>query len=216
MSPEYEGSDDYDISGFPIVDITWRDRVFLNGRDGLGVKVIDSLMFDLSTSVGYTFGRDEDDSDDLRGLGDVDGGAVVIVKGAFKFKSFSFDTKVTHQVTGEDTGTQVEFGPGYTWRSKDGWFLRPGLSATYASGAYMDQFFGVSAAQSGRSGLAPFDADAGIKSFGPRLVAGYKISEQWGLTGLLSYDRLLDDAADSPITRDKDQFMAGLGLSWRY
>ncbi|MBW2675821.1 MAG: hypothetical protein JRD89_20840 [Deltaproteobacteria bacterium] len=31
--PAYEGSDDYELRGFPLVDITWRDTIFLNARN---------------------------------------------------------------------------------------------------------------------------------------------------------------------------------------
>ena len=216
VGPEYEGSDEVEISGLPIVDISWRDRIFLNGRDGLGVKILNGPMLSLATSVGYTFGRDEDDSDDLRGLGDIDGGAVAIVQGAVGYAGFSFSTRASYQLTGEDTGFLVDFGPAYTFRSDDGWFLRPGLSASFASGDYMEEFFGVSAGQSARSGLAFFDADAGIKSVGAAVAGGYKITERWSLTGRLAYDRLIGDAADSPITRDEDQVSVGAGLSYSF
>ena len=34
--PEYEGSDEYEFKGFPMIDINWRNTVFLNPRKGLG------------------------------------------------------------------------------------------------------------------------------------------------------------------------------------
>lgn len=216
VKPEYEGSNDYDVTGFPFLDIRWRNRVFLNTRDGLGVNIWRDRMFTLSTSIGYTFGRNEDASNDLNGLGDIDGGALAIVKGEMRYEGFAFSTRFSHQLTGEDTGYQVDFGLGYSFRSPSGWFLRPGLNASYASGQYMDEFFSVSAGQSVASGLAVKDADAGFKSYGARVLAGYRFNRNWRAISRFSYDRLVGDAADSPITKDRDQFAIGLGLVRRF
>ncbi|MGH6922078.1 MAG: MipA/OmpV family protein [Geminicoccaceae bacterium] len=41
--------------------------------------------------------------------------------------------------------------------------------------------------------------------------------QHWGLTGFLSYDRLLNDAEDSPITQSGlGQFFIGALLSYRF
>jgi outer membrane scaffolding protein for murein synthesis (MipA/OmpV family) len=72
--PEYEGSDDYGFKGFPLIDISWRDTIFLNARKGLGAYLWNRNDVKFGGSIGYNFGRDEDDSNDLDGLGDIDGG----------------------------------------------------------------------------------------------------------------------------------------------
>lgn len=216
VAPEYEGSDDYTVSGFPNVEIEWRDRVFLKARDGLGVNILNDGMVRLSASVGYGFGRDEDDSDDLAGLGDVDGGALAIVNGSVSYDGFTLSTRVSYQFTGDDTGILADIGAGYMWRSADGWFVNGGLNTSLASGDYMDSYFSVTPSQSAASGLQVFDAEPGFKSVGVRLAPGYAIDENWSVIGTLSYDRLVGDAGDSPITRSEDQFAAGVGISWRY
>ncbi len=80
----------------------------------------------------------------------------------------------------------------------------------------MASFFSVSKRQSGKSGLPSYDADAGIKSAGPQLVLLYRMNRDWGLELLAAYDRLTGDAEDSPIVKDRDQFRAGLGVSYRF
>ena len=69
---KYEGSDEMKARAFPLIDITWKDRVFLNPRDGLGVRVYDEGGLTVSAGVGYAFGRDESDGGALRGMGDID------------------------------------------------------------------------------------------------------------------------------------------------
>ncbi len=216
LKPEYEGSDDYEVTGFPNVDIRWRDRAFLNARDGLGVNIWNDRMFTLSTSVGYTFGRDHDKSSDLNGLGDIEGGALAVVKGSIRHRGFSLSGRLSHQLTGDDTGFLANFGLGYMWRSQQGWFLRPGLQTSLASGEYMERYFGVTTGQSFSSGLRAFDADGGFKSFGAGILAGYALDEHWSIGSRASYDRLVGDAADSPITKAKDQFKLSLGLTYSF
>lgn len=216
LKPEYDGSDEYEVTGFPDIDIRWRDFVFLNGRDGFGVRLWDDGMLSLATSVGYVFGRDHDKSDDLNGLGDIEGGAAAIVRGGLKYRGFSFTTRLSHQFTGDDTGVLADFGLGYSWRSRHGWFVRPGLKASYASGEYMDRYFSITTGQSGSSGLPAYDADAGFKSVGLGLMGGYAFDRNWSITTRASWDRLIGDAADSPVVKDKDQFSLGAGISYRF
>ena len=69
---KYEGSDEMKTRALPLIDIRWKDRVFLNPRDGLGLRVYDEGGLTVSAGVGYAFGRDESDGDALRGMGDID------------------------------------------------------------------------------------------------------------------------------------------------
>ncbi len=216
IKPEYEGSEDYEVTGFPIIYIKWRDSIFLDTLDGLGVYVWDDRTLSLSASVGYMFGRDHDKSNDLKGLGDIDGGAVGIVKADIRHRGFSFSTRFSHQFTGDDTGYFFDFGFEVFRHLRNGWFLIPGLSASYASGEYMDAYFGVTPGQARSSGLPAFSADAGFKTVGAGLLTAYSFNRNWSTTALFSYDRLIDDAANSPVTHDKDQFTFGLGLSRRF
>src|SRR5688572_16375192 len=77
FQPDYEGSDDYEVSPVPLVMINYRDLVFLRGPM-LGANLFtwqgprDSDKLQIGPLVRYQFGRDEDDNDDLRGMGDID------------------------------------------------------------------------------------------------------------------------------------------------
>lgn len=48
-----------------------------------------------------------------------------------------------------------------------------------------------------------YDADGGIKDVGVNVAAQYNFTESWGILGALKYNRLLDDAEDSPIVDDQ-------------
>jgi outer membrane scaffolding protein for murein synthesis (MipA/OmpV family) len=214
--PEYEGADEYEFQGFPMIDITWRDTFFLNPFKGVGFYFWNRNDVKLGASVGYSFGRDEDDSSDLDGLGDIDGGATANVLFEWAMEDFSLSAHYEQQVTGHDTGYQVHAGLGYSLQLGEKIMLKPSVKATYSSAEYMEEYFSISAGQSTQSGLPVYDADAGFKSLGVRLLALYRLGGHWGVQAMTGYERLVGDAADSPVVKDENQYLLGVGLSYSF
>jgi len=214
--PEYEGSEDHELQGFPMINIIWRDTIFLHPRKGLGAYLWKHDDMKLGVSVSYSFGRDEDDSDDLEGLGDVDGGAAANVLFEWGIDDLSFDARYEHQFTGADTGFQVHMALGYNVRIGEKIMFKPSARTTYASSECMDEYFSISPGQSRRSGLSVYDADPGFRSVGIHLISIYRIDRQWGLQAMAGYDRLVGDTADSPVVKDEDQYLLGVGLSYNF
>ena len=62
----------------------------------------------------------------------------------------------------------------------------------------------------------PYEAQGGILSAGLELSAHYRLTDLWGFEAALRYDRLRNDAADSPITTEDDQITASLGVTRRF
>ena len=213
--PEYEGADAYEFKAFPSLDISWRDRVFLNVRQGLGATFYRGSDLRLGASVGYSFGRDENDSANLKGLGDIDDGATANLLARWKTGKVSLDAHYEQQITGADTGAQIHSTLGYGHRLGPT-MLRPALTTTWASDSYMQDYFGISPAQAANSGLPTHTAEAGFKSAGARLTIVHPLGGAWVLTLLANYDRLLDDAADSPLVKDANQYFTALGIAYSF
>ena len=211
--PEYEGSDDYEFTGFPLLDLSWRNRIFLNARRGGGFYLWNTPDTKAGLSIGYAFGRDEDDSDDLRGLGDIDGGATGNAFFQWKAGDLSLETHYAHQFTGDTTGFQVHMGVGYGLRITRAFIVRTGVKTTFANSQYMEAYFGISPEQSNLSGLPVYDADASFKSAGLNITAIYRLSRNLGFQTFAGYSRLIGNAADSPVVKNENQFRVGLGLS---
>ena len=85
----------------------------------------------------------------------------------------------------------------------------------FGAGDYADTYFGVNADEAAASGLRAFEAEGGLLSAGIELGARYELNDRWGIEGAITYDRLMNDAADSPITEQgsEDQFGARIGLT---
>jgi outer membrane protein len=98
-------------------------------------------------------------------------------------------------------------------------FLSASIGASWASADYMSNRFGISDADAARSGLQPFDADAGFKDAGIDLGLTYAFDKHWSLTTGGSYQHMLGDAADSPIVDergDDDGFRASAVVNYRF
>jgi MipA family protein len=222
--PKYEGSNEYEVFGFPYIFPVFGDgapgffsRIDARGLDDIRFKLIDRNGFVAGPLAGYTLGRDEDDGDLLRGLGDVDGGVVAGAFVGYHFGPVLFDVSF-HNTFGDDGGYLVRFGAEWERPIRERTILTARIGATYADDQYMENYFGISAAQSARSvaGLPAFDADAGFKDVYVELGLKADIDERWSARTTLRYSRLIGDAADSPVVESEDQFQALIGFSYKF
>ncbi|EHS52714.1 MltA-interacting MipA family protein [Rhizobium sp. PDO1-076] len=212
--PEYEGSGDFKVSPVPAVIITYGDWLTIDPR-GVSVTVLDQSGFSLAGKVGYEMGRDEDDSDRLRGLGDIDFAATVGAKAAYKWEALEIYAEVDQTIDGSESliGT---FGAEYSAPVTERFLVSAGVSATVANDKHMQSYFGVTAAQSATSGLSEYKAEAGLKRVDFTASATYMVTENWLVRGEAGVGVLLGDAADSPIVEEKVQpsFMAVVGYKF--
>ena len=92
----------------------------------------------------------------------------------------------------------VSAGPRFTWES------------TKAVAPY----FGIDAVQAMASGLSVFDAKGGAHSAGAGAQVQYRINPQWEVHSYVEYERLLGDAANSPLVTARgsvNQTTVGIG-----
>ncbi|WP_158639111.1 MipA/OmpV family protein [Elioraea rosea] len=219
-NPDYEGSNDYGFLGAPLIDLRYRDLFFLSSRDGLGVSLIRVGGFSAGPLLRYRFGRDQDDNDALRGLGDVGG---TVEGGLFaRYQAGPWVAAVNAAQGlngGGHRGATVHATLGYGGRLGEAWSYSLGPSVTWASGNYMQSFFGIDATQSARSGYAVYDADAGFKDVGFGGTLTWRFWDRAAVTAIAEVKELLGDAADSPIVDQagsSTQAFVGLALSYRF
>lgn len=219
VKPKFEGSKDYEVVGAPIVGPAGGDGngvVQFKGIDDLRFRLLDHAGFEAGPLVGYRFGRDEDDADRLDGLGDVDGGLVAGGFVAFRMGLLKPFLSYHHQVTGDDTGGLARLGVEARLPMFERFKVVATGGVTWADDDYMQSYFGVTAAQNAASGLAVFDAEAGVKDVFLGLAADVPIAERWSLKLSGRYTHLLGDAADSPIVETESQWQGGIGVTYRF
>lgn len=218
VMPEYEGSDEYEINALPYLDVDYRDIITLNPFTGLRYHAFKEQGLTMGFGLGYDWGRDEDDNSHLDGLGDVDGSIEGQLFAMYEIGKTKFDLAFYNDLSDGHDGYRVKAGAGHTFvLPQYEAVIRPGISTTYASDNYMDSYFGVSQSQSARSGLSGYDADAGFKDVTIGTFASMPIfAPNWSLNGYVHYSHLLEEAADSPIVKDDNQFVGGAFVGYTF
>lgn len=231
---KYEGSDEMEAMFLPVAGITWKDTVYLSTEDGLGAVVYDDNNFTVNVNFNYDWGRDESDSSDLNGLGDVDGAATANLSLEYDIgpvtpfieltrhlggtngleASFGVDTMIPlSALTGQGSGSGAM---GSDDEGANGPAFLAGLSSTWSDDKYMKNYFGVNSTQSARSGLQQYTAKSGLKSVTAELGFLYPVNENWEVMTMIEYSRLIGDAADSPISKDDGVVFGGLTVSYKF
>ncbi len=116
-------------------------------------------------------------------------------------------------------GWTGEISADYVVREGDDWLFSIGPRVTLGDARYMGAYFGVTPAAAATSGLPTYDPDGGVQSVG--VTAGYHrmLGKRWGIAVYGRYDRLVGDAADSPVTRQlgsRSQPSGGIALSYTF
>jgi outer membrane protein len=107
----------------------------------------------------------------------------------------------------------------YVVRDGDKWLFSLGPRFILADKKYQEAYFGVNPAASARTGLPVYHPDGGIHSVGAAATTLFALDQNWGVYGYAKYERLIADAADSPIVQtigSKDQFSGGVALTFTF
>ncbi|MEQ7869622.1 MipA/OmpV family protein [Chromohalobacter israelensis] len=196
-APDYLGSDDYETSVWPSVDLTYGDSLYINARDGVGWNVINRDGWRVSPFLGYTFGRDNDD--DLHRLDEVDGGVTAGLRAEYTEGHWQYSAAVETPLSGDVDGYHVSAKAHWRSRLTQRLSVSLGPNVAYGSDAWTEDMFGISARESRRSGLDAYSPSEGYFRIGADASASYYLTRTWSVTGLVGVSRLTGDAKDSPI-----------------
>lgn len=131
---------------------------------------------------------------------------------------FRVRTELRKGLGGHD-GLTGSAGADFVARDGDDWLFSVGPRVTVSDGRYQRAYFGVTAPESVRTGLAAYRPGAGIQAVGA--TAGFlkQLTRRFGLYSYAKYDRLVGDSARSPVVRaygSRDQFSGGLALTYTF
>lgn len=213
VGPSYFGSDDYDIGPWGTVrfdylrlpgGLSWGSANTIGVREGFGLR----------GSFNYVGSRRARDNSELRGLDDVDASYEVGLGIGYETRDWRAFTDVRYGFGGH--GAVVgEIGADAIFHPVESLTLNMGPRLDFGSGSFMRTYFGVTEEESLASGLREYNPSGGLTAVGFEVGARYAISDGWGVEGVATYDRLVEDAADSPITAlgSEDQFGFRLGVT---
>jgi MipA family protein len=187
--------------------------------DGPAISLIEAGGFHFGPTGKFRKARKADDSDQLRGLGDVDWTVEV---GAFAefWPSDWFRTRAEiRRGFGGHEGIVADLSADAVIPFNERWTLSGGPRASFADTKATVPYFGIDATQSLLSGLPAFNAKGGLHSVGAGLQAIYQWTPQWEVRSYVEYSHLMGDAASSPLvaTRgSRDQLTFGVGVSYSF
>jgi outer membrane protein len=229
--PAFLGSKDYQAMAFPDIKVEYKDSFFASLFEGVGYNAINSDGWRAGPILKFDFGRSEDDDSPFRiagkktsalqGLGDVDAALELGGFVEYKFGSFSSALELRQGVGGHEGlvgETSLKY-KGFTKQFGKSIMYAFGPRATFADSNYNNAYFGITQSQSSKSGLATFDADSGLVSYGVSAFAVMSITESISMGVFSGYDRLADTVADSPLIKERgseNQFMGGLRFRYEF
>jgi MipA family protein len=229
--PSYLGDDDYQLLALPNFRVTYSEKFFASFLEGVGYNVIKNDNWRIGLIGKLDIGREEDGSklflvsgdktDDLEGLGDVDG--TVELGGFAEYTYHPITAKVeVRQGVGGHEGLVGEVKVEYKGRSNI--FRKPvfysiGPEIKYADASYNEAYFGVNATQSAASGLSRYTANAGLLSYGVSGSVVVALTERISTLFFAGCSRLGKEAADASLVQERgsdNQASVGLFINYTF
>ncbi len=125
--------------------------------------------------------------------------------------------EVRRGVTGHSGFTGM-VGADYVQRDGNRWLWSVGPRVTLGDAKYARAYFGVTPRETLATGVASYRPDSMVMVGGTGSVLR-QLNRRWGVYGYGKYDRIVGEAARSPVTRlfgSRDQWSAGGGVSYTF
>jgi outer membrane protein len=132
--------------------------------------------------------------------------------------SFRLRAELLKGLNGHD-GLLGSIGADKIWRDGDRYVVSIGPRVLFSDARFQRAYFGVTPAASLATGLASYRPGGGIYGVAVASGALYQLNDRWGLFGFARYERLVGDAARSPIIREfgsRNQLSGGIGLNYTF
>ncbi|MFL6729449.1 MAG: MipA/OmpV family protein [Sphingomicrobium sp.] len=219
VRPEYIGADDTEVAPLWDIDIARGDNPFKFEApdDKFGIAVISKNGFSLGPAANIESSRKESDV----------GAPVGKVKTTFEAGAFAqYELSDSFRVRGEvlkglggHDGVVGTLGADWISRDADRYVFSIGPRVLFSDGRYQRAYFGVTPEVALATGLPAYRPDAGIHAVALASGLSYQFNNRFGMFGFGRYERLVGDAAKSPIVREfgsRNQWSAGAGLTYTF
>jgi outer membrane protein len=215
IGPKYPGSDATMLMGGATFNISYKNRIFLNGSQGLGVNIINTGPFTFGTSLLYgsinAFRNSE-----FSGLSNAPSAFTGSIFGNYTISLFNFGLSAYKTI-----GTLE--GAGY-YRANavaaipvnHRTVLNISASAQYDDGNYFQAYYGVTSQESIASGLPAYQATSGWDNIAYSISPMISISRHWIVAASLGAQTFLGQAAKSPIIQRQTNVAAGIGIIYNF
>jgi outer membrane protein len=219
VRPQYIGADDYEVGPLWDIDIARGNHEFkFEAPDySFGIPVVSTGSFSFGPAANLASSRKN--SDVGAPVGKV---PTTIEAGAFAnvqvSKSIHLHGELLKGLGGHD-GLVGQVGADQVWRDGDRYVFSIGPRLLFSDSRYQRAYFGVDPAVALATGLPAYRPSGGIHGVALASGLSYQFSPRIGMFGFARYERLVGDAAKSPIVRElgsRTQLSAGVGLNYTF
>lgn len=216
----YDGSDEYELEIEPAGAIQYRvgDNLFFFEGIELGWRGRVADRWLLQAGARDEGGREASDSDDgrLDGLDDVDDHIVGFLEARYAFDDDWRNWVAARAMVGEsDFGALGVLAAGHRFGdARDGAGSEVFGFATFGDSTFIDKDFGISPAESMRTGLEATDLGGGFRSLGLQYVYRRNLARQVQLIFSAGLEAYSSEIRGSDITRDDVEAEVGLAVVW--
>jgi MipA family protein len=214
-APRYQGSDETKVTVVPGIFLHASSGLFADPFNGVGYSFDPAGDMNYGVRVNLETGRAVEKA--LPGFEKI---KARVNPGAFA--NYAVNDKLTLKSAlrlgvgdGAD-GSLLNLGASYKVYNENYVSVALNASVKYANSSYMQSYFGVSSAQSTASGLKTYQPSAGFSMAQVGVTAGFPISREIYIFSSASVQRLLGDAASSPLTKKQNQFTAFVGSVYSF
>jgi outer membrane protein len=217
--PSYPGSDEYSIGPLIEFERARGDQPFLfeAADDSFGFSLFKGSGFSIGPVADWEGKRTAEDVG--ANVPEVDFSIEVGAAAALWLSdNFRVRAELRRGIIGHE-GLIGTAGADAVFRDGDRWLFAIGPRLTYTDDEYQDTWFGVSPAAALSSGLPAYNPGGGVQAVGGTASLILQFSPQWGMFTFAKYDRLVGDAASSPLVTgygSRDQFSGGAALTYTF
>jgi len=217
---KYPGGDSYGINPWPIVGLRREGSPmpFEAPDDGFDFEILGGgSVINFGPAVRFQNKREADDVG--AAVGDV--GFTVEAGGfaeLYPSERFRIRAALRQGIGGHD-GLTGDLAADLILRDRDSYIFSIGPRLRWADNDYHDAYFGITPAVAAATGLPVFNPGGDFYALGATAGLTRMVGRDWGLELFAGYERLMGDAADSPIVRNfgsRDQFSGGIGLFYNF
>lgn len=212
LETKYPGSKRDRASAAVAVDYSMANGFFASTMRGVGWGG-EAGAFSYSAALAYRderIDKDDDDSffggfgssggNELKGMGRIDGSVLALASAAWVPSPWlGVSLTVEAPVSNTETGRAYHLGLTSSVYSSERHEISVNLAGHAGDRDYMQTYYGVTTTQSGASGFRRHSPKAGFYAFSGSVDWTYRLNQHWGIHTSLGAEKLLGDAADSPI-----------------
>lgn len=228
VTPEYSGSDDYDGGVAPGLYYQFKDSFRYIEWYGpvIDMNLLDSPTWQAGPIFSYQFGRDDVDDAVVKRLSEVDDtlqGGLIVSYAHTNVEGIPWRLRVGAQVLGDlgdvYNGANSSIFANFWFPISQRALVGIGGGASWVSSSYNQAYYGITPRDSRASGLPVFNPGGGLTQWYAWPAIIFQITPEWYAGGGFLYQRIVGDAADSPIVKrgDANQWSGGVGVgyAWR-